>query len=138
MFPHKDSARWMLAGQANIIFQAHPGFHSPYAGTNSMLARGEYKTSLVGTLCMGYELNAKPRYETDVIFDEESAGGRGISEALGLAGFTNLDVVRNPQLGLVPLHGAGAAAPDDWLDGQGGRRAAHAVLHADEGSGAAH
>src|ERR1700722_1874313 len=65
MFPHTDTARWFLAGQANIIFQAHPGFHSPYSGTNSMLARGEYKTSMVGTLYMGYELNANPRYDTD-------------------------------------------------------------------------
>ena len=32
----------------------------------------------------------------------ESAGGRGLSEALGLAGFTNLDVVRNPNLGSTP------------------------------------
>ena len=42
------------------------------------------------------------RYNTDAIFDLESSGGRGISEALGLAGFTNLDVVRNPQLGPMP------------------------------------
>ena len=34
--------------------------------------------------------------------NEESAGGRGISEALELAGFTNLDVVRNPSLGPTP------------------------------------
>ena len=32
----------------------------------------------------------------------ESAGGRGLSEALGFAGFTNLDVVRNPNLGPTP------------------------------------
>ena len=32
----------------------------------------------------------------------EVAGGRGDSEALGLAGFTNLDVVRNPSLGSKP------------------------------------
>jgi high affinity Mn2+ porin len=37
-----------------------------------------------------------------VLVDIESAGGRGISDALGLAGFTNLDVVRNPQLGSKP------------------------------------
>src|SRR5271156_213349 len=78
VFPHSDSARWLLSGQANIIFQAHPGFHSPYSGPNSMLARGEYKTSMVGTLYMGYELNANPRYDTDLIYDEESAGGRGV------------------------------------------------------------
>lgn len=102
LFPHSDAQRWFIAGQANIIFQAHPGFHSPYSGDNSLLARGEYKTSLVGTLFLGYQLIAKPRYELDAIYDEESAGGRGISEALGLAGFTNLDVVRNPNLGPVP------------------------------------
>ena len=102
LFPHNDASRYLLSGQANIIFQAHPGFHSPYSGTNSLLARGEYKTSLVGTLFMGFKLNPNPRYETDAIYDEESAGGRGVSEALGLAGFTNLDVVRNPSLGPIP------------------------------------
>ncbi len=102
LFPHPDSARYLLSGQANIIFQAHPGFHSPYEGTNSLLARGEYKTSLVGTLFLGFKLNANPRFETDGIYNLESAGGRGDSEALGLAGFTNLDVVRNPNLGSTP------------------------------------
>jgi high affinity Mn2+ porin len=102
VFPHPDAARYLLSGQANIIFQAHPGFHSPYAGTNSLLARGEYKTSLVGTLFLGYQVVRNLRYELDAIYDEESAGGRGVSEALGLAGFTNLDVVRNPSLGPVP------------------------------------
>jgi high affinity Mn2+ porin len=102
MFPHPDSARYLLAGQVNIIFQAHPGFHSPYSDTNSLLGRGEYKTSLLGTLYTGFELNPNPRFDTDILFDLESAGGRGVSEALGLAGFTNLDVVRNPNLGSTP------------------------------------
>ena len=43
-----------------------------------------------------------PTAAADAILDVESAGGRGISEALGLAGFTNLDVVRNPNLGPAP------------------------------------
>jgi high affinity Mn2+ porin len=102
VFPHPDTARYLLSGQANIVFQSHPGFHSPYEGTNSLLSRGEYKTSLVGTLYAGFEVNPNPRYETDAIFDLEAAGGRGMSEALGLAGFTNLDVVRNPNLGSTP------------------------------------
>ena len=102
MFPHSDQTRWLIFGQANIIFQSHPGFHSPYEGSNSLLARGEYKTSLIGTLYTGYELKRDPHYATDLLFDVESAGGRGISEALGLAGFTNLDVVRNPNLGSTP------------------------------------
>lgn len=102
MFPHNDGSRYLLAGQANIIFQSHPPFHSPYEGTNSLLARGEYKTSMVGTLYTGVKVNSNLRYETDAIFDLEEAAGRGVSEALGLAGFTNLDVVRNPNLGRVP------------------------------------
>jgi len=102
VFPHPDAARYLLSGQANIIFQAHPGFHSPYEGANSLLARGEYKTSLIGTLYTGLQLHHNLRYNTDALYDLESSGGRGDSEALGLAGFTNLDVVRNPQLGPVP------------------------------------
>jgi high affinity Mn2+ porin len=102
VFPHPGDTRWLIAGQANIIFQSHPGFHSPYEGPNSLLARGEYKTSLVGTIYTGLELHSNLRYATEGIFNLESAGGRGISEALGLAGATDLDVVRNPNLGSIP------------------------------------
>lgn len=102
VFPHPDDQRWFVAGQANIIFQSHPPFHSPYEGENSFLSRGEYKVSLLGTLYTGFQLNPHPRYATDAIFDLESSAGRGLSEALGLAGFTNLDVVRNPSLGPTP------------------------------------
>ncbi len=45
---------------------------------------------------------ANTRYNTDLIVDFENAGGRGISQALGLAGETNLDVVRNPNLSTTP------------------------------------
>ena len=102
MFPHPQTARWVISGQANIILQAHGPFHSPYEGTNSLLGRGEYKTSLLGTIYTGFELNRNPRFATDAILDIEAAGGRGVSEALGLAGFSNLDVVRNPNLGSKP------------------------------------
>jgi high affinity Mn2+ porin len=102
MFPHSDNSRFFISGQANIIFQAHGPFHSPYQGVNSLLSRGEYKTSLLGTLFLGAQLRRDPKTNTDLIFDVESSGGRGISEALGLAGFTNLDVVRNPNLGPTP------------------------------------
>jgi hypothetical protein len=102
MFPHSETSRFYIGGQANIILQAHGPFHSPYQGTNSFLPYGEYKTSLLGTLFLGAQVRRDPRTETDAIFNLESAGGRGLSEALGLAGFTNLDVVRNPNLGPVP------------------------------------
>ncbi len=111
MVPHSDTAPWYIAGQFNTIFQAHPGFHSPYQGPNSFRNGGEYKTSLLGTLYLGFqvqrflnrpETDRVARYNTDFILDVEASGGRGLSQALGLAGFTNLDVVRNPNLGSKP------------------------------------
>jgi hypothetical protein len=102
MFPHSETSRFYIAGQANIIFQADGPFHSPYEGTNSFIGRGEYKTSLLGTLYLAAQVRRDPKTETDALLNLESAGGRGLSEALGLAGFTNLDVVRNPNLGPVP------------------------------------
>jgi high affinity Mn2+ porin len=102
MFPHSETSRFYIAGQANIILQADGPFHSPYEGTNSFIGRGEYKTSLLGTLYLAAQVRRDPKTETDAVFNLESAGGRGLSEALGLAGFTNLDVVRNPNLGPVP------------------------------------
>src|SRR6185437_1480331 len=101
-FRHSDTARYWISGQANSIFQLHGNFHSPYQGPNSFTAPFEYKASEVGTLYLGYQLIKNPRYETEVLYDEENAGGRGLSQALGLAGFTNLDVVRNPNLGPTP------------------------------------
>lgn len=101
-FPHPDTTRYWIGGQANSIYQMHGNFHSPYQGANSFTAPFEYKASEVGTLYLAYQLNPNPRYETEIIYDEENAGGRGLSQALGLAGFTNLDVVRNPNLGPTP------------------------------------
>ena len=101
-FRHPDNTRYWMSGQANGIYQMHGNFHSPYQGPNSFTAPFEYKASEVGTLYLAYQLNPRPRYETDFIYDEENAGGRGLSQALGLAGFTNLDVVRNPNLSVLP------------------------------------
>jgi high affinity Mn2+ porin len=102
MAPHPDGNLWWLSGQANIIFQGRPAFHSAYQGDNSFRNSAEYKTSMVGTLYAEMRRSRAIRYNTDFILDLESAGGRGLSEALGLAGFTNLDVVRNPNLGSTP------------------------------------
>ena len=102
MAPHHGNDRYWLSGQANIIFQGNLPFHSPYVGTNSFRGASEYKTSLLGTLYTALRPTRSIRYNTDLILDLESSGGRGLSQALGLAGFTNLDVVRNPTLGTAP------------------------------------
>jgi hypothetical protein len=102
MFPHSDTARYWISGQANSIFQMHGHFRSPYEGPNSLIDDFEAKASEVATLYMGFQLRPNSRYNTDLIVDVENAGGRGISQALGLAGETNLDVVRNPTLSILP------------------------------------
>jgi hypothetical protein len=102
LFPHTGNSRYWLSGQANIIFQGRLPFHSPYQGPNSFRNSAEYKASLLGTAYTALRPTRSIRYNTDLILDIESSGGRGLSEALGLAGFTNLDVVRNPNLGSAP------------------------------------
>jgi high affinity Mn2+ porin len=102
MAPHPEDARYWLSGQANIIFQGRLPFHSPYEGPNSFRNSAEYKTSMVGTIYSAMRATHSIRYNTDLIFDLEAAEGRGLSEALGLAGEPNLDVVRNPYLSKLP------------------------------------
>ena len=96
--PHPDDSRWWLSGQINLIEQGHGTFTSPYEGPHSLQPIAEGALSRVFTLYTGVALSDR----TELIFDVESVGGRGVSDALGLAGFTNLDVVRNPDLGAAP------------------------------------
>ncbi len=102
VFVRPGDKRYWISGQANVIFQGRLPFHSLYEGPNSFRNSAEYKTSMIGTLYTAVRPTHSVRYSTDLILDIESAGGRGLSEALGLAGFTNLDVVRNPNLGSAP------------------------------------
>ena len=97
ILPHSDNT-WWVSGQINLIEQGHGLFNSAYAGPNSFRAASEHATSRVLTLYTGVRLG----HSWEAVFDIESAGGRGLSDALGLAGFTNLDVVRNPTLGAAP------------------------------------
>jgi hypothetical protein len=98
MFPHPETDRLWISGQANFISQWHPAFHSPYQGRNSLSPQAQDASSRVLTLYTGLRLaNA-----AEVLCDVQETGGHGIGEALGLAGFTNLDVVRNPTLSKAP------------------------------------
>lgn len=98
IFPHAEGSRWWLSGQLNLISQAHGRFASPYQADNSLRPEREHALSRIWTVYTGVALPG----HTELLFDVESAGGRGLSDALGLAGFTNLDVVRNPTLGSAP------------------------------------
>ena len=98
MFPHFESDRVWLSGQANFIFQTHPPFHASYSGNNSLDPNYEKATSRVLTLYAGLRFNDS----TEFIADIEDAGGAALSTGLGLAGNTNLDIVRNPSLSKAP------------------------------------
>jgi hypothetical protein len=92
------ASRIWLSGQANFITQGDASFNSPYAGPNSLPGIGHAVTSRVITLYTGFRITNT----TDFFLDLEETGGRGIGDALGVAGFPNLDVVRNPYLGQAP------------------------------------
>jgi high affinity Mn2+ porin len=98
MFPHPETDRWWISGQANIISQWHPAFDSPYQGRNSLPPQAQDATSHVFTLYTGSRLTNN----AELLCDVQETGGHGIGEALGIAGFTNLDVVRNPTLSKAP------------------------------------
>lgn len=98
VFPELKDTRFWLSGQANFIFQTHPPFYAKYSGKHSLDPNYEKATSRVLTLYTGVRLNNS----TEILADVEEAGGAALSTGLGLAGFTDLDIVRNPLLTKAP------------------------------------
>jgi high affinity Mn2+ porin len=90
--------RFWISGQANFIRQQHGDFYAAYSGPNSLHPYAEHATSRVLTLYTGFQITKN----LEILADVEEAGGGGLSNALGLAGFTDLDVVRNPSLSKAP------------------------------------
>jgi hypothetical protein len=103
MFPHFKDSRFWLSGQANFIFQTYPDFHADYSGPHSLSPHYDKATSRVMTLYTGVRLNNS----TELLVDIEEAGGDALSTGLGLAGNTDLDIVRNPSLSKAPYLGRG-------------------------------
>jgi len=98
IFPHLSNTRFWLSGQANFIFQANPPFYAKYTGRHSLNPNFDHALSRVVTIYTGVRLNNS----TELLFDLEEAGGSALSTGLGLAGFTDLDIVRNPLLTKTP------------------------------------
>jgi len=101
MFPRIKNTHYWLSGQANFIFQANPGFPALYSGPHSLSSRYEKATSRVLTLYTGY----RPDHSNEFLVDLEEAGGSALSLGFGLAGNTDLDIVRNPLLSKSPYLG---------------------------------
>jgi high affinity Mn2+ porin len=115
LFRHSETSRLWIAGQINVIGQMHGSFPAQYSGMNSLRAESEHAISRVWTIYTGFVIARNH----ELLADVESAGGRGISNASGLGGFTNLDVVRNPTLGSNPYlarlmyHAVFALSPEE-------------------------
>src|SRR5258708_36362800 len=94
MFPHFKDTRFWLSGQINFIFQAHPDFHAPYSGPNSLSPRYETATSRVMTLYTGVRLNDS----TEILVDIGEARGMVPRRAPGRRLPPDLCLSRHPQL----------------------------------------
>jgi len=90
LFPHTESARWFVAGQANGIIQWHDRFPAKYTGPNGFTPAAQSGTSRVETLYTGFEIT---RY-LELLVDVEDATGHGLSGTVGIANFPDLDSVR--------------------------------------------
>ncbi len=85
----KDSG-WNFHFQFTGIIQYHPGFHSPYSGVNSFQSVAEQAYSVTTTAYIARKLwNGGAIY-----FNPEMAGGEGLSQTLGIAGFPNGETFR--------------------------------------------
>lgn len=81
---------WLLGTQINVIGQDLRPFRSPYAGTNSLRAKGDTKISHAYGVYSGVQVGRRLQGYLDV----EMIRGRGVGSVLGLAGPTNGDVLR--------------------------------------------
>ncbi len=96
--------------QATVATQAHPGFQAAYSGNrpgtggNSLRSDAESATSVV----MDLSLTLRPWAGTELVFQPELAGGRGLSSTLGVAAFPSGEVYRvgNPEPTIVVARAA--------------------------------
>ena len=87
---HQAIKRYSFHIQSTIIPQYHFDFNAPYQGNNSLLASEPVQTSISATIFFNYKM-AKHSYW---VFNLETAGGKGLSKTLGIAGFPNGEVYR--------------------------------------------
>ncbi len=84
------SKDWSYHFQFTGIQQGHTSFHALYSGQNSLKNSSEKALSVTSTLFLGRKLWKG----ASLFFNPEIAGGSGISQARGIAGFTNGETFR--------------------------------------------
>jgi len=81
---------WNLHFQFTSVNQYHPAFRALYSGTNSLKPEAEEAMSVTSTLYYGQHLWQGAAF----YLNPEIAGGRGMSSALGVAGYPNGECFR--------------------------------------------
>ena len=89
---------YIIGGQSTVVWQHLPAFRSPYLGARSLRPGPEDAVSHSYTLYAGLRLLPW----LDLYVDPEMIRGEGIGGGFGLAGYTNGEVIRNPQAGQSP------------------------------------
>ncbi len=101
--PAADNAQtaeawWSFHVQATTITQAHDAFKAPYSGSESLQRKEPWRTTETMTVFLG----ARVWPGGEIYIDPEAAGGRGLSGAVGLAGFPNGEATRVGSSQLTP------------------------------------
>lgn len=78
-----DAPDWVVLGQATFVDQYHPGFHSPYRGTNSLDPGSRGNETFDATVFLGVRLWQGGEFWIDPEIDQ----GFGLSGTLGIAAF---------------------------------------------------
>jgi hypothetical protein len=89
-----------LGAQITVIGQRLQPFHSPYSGTNSLIATGDTQASESFGLYLGQRIGRR----LQLYLDFEMVRGAGVGRVVGLGGPTNGDVIRqgSADLGMDP------------------------------------
>lgn len=80
-----ESGRWEIHGQTTYIQQGYPAFRAPYTGTNSLTPAPQTQQTWSNSLY----LNARLWDGGEVYFNPELLQGFGLSDTVGLAGFSS-------------------------------------------------
>ena len=81
---------WSLHFQQTVIPQHKPKINAPYSGDFSLSDSSETQTSITTTIYIGRRLWKGAA----IFYNPELAGGNGLSQARGIAGFTNGECFR--------------------------------------------
>ena len=80
-----DWSDWSIHGQSTFIEQGYPSFNSPYEGPHSLSGASQARNTITATAFVGRRLWEGAEF----YFNPEIDQGFGLSDTLGLGGFSN-------------------------------------------------